>query len=154
MGRPASSCATAVARSTACSKKSPVAPVTANASRSRVPARHGLEADRSVVTQSSAPGAGRRSPRRPLMGLVTASSDAALVGTITSDGTDVSEMPSSAAAGGGEAHGGGAGEIGGAGAAGVVGAVGAGTLVDEAMVGIVVVATVATGNEAGAIVGV
>ena len=41
-------------------------------------------------------GAGRRPPRRPLIGLVTLSNEASVVGTMTSGGTDVIEMPSSA----------------------------------------------------------
>ena len=47
------------------------------------------------VTQSRSSGGGRGMPRRPLMGLVTLSNEASLVGTMTSGGTDVIEMPAS-----------------------------------------------------------
>ena len=47
------------------------------------------------VTQSLFSGRKRRPPRRPLMGLVTASNEAPVVGTMTSGGTDVIEISAS-----------------------------------------------------------
>ena len=47
------------------------------------------------IAQSMSSARGRRPPRRPLMGLVTWSNEVSFVGTMTSGGTDVIEIPAS-----------------------------------------------------------
>ena len=63
---------------------------------SSVATRQACGADGSTV-QPSASATGWSPPRRPLIGFVALSSDSAVVGMRTSDGTDVIETPSSEA---------------------------------------------------------
>src|SRR5262249_49763972 len=83
----ASRCTTACARGIGRSRASLEPPVTLKPSLSSTPVRHD--------SQPTASGRGWRPPRRPLIGFVAVSSDVWLVGTITSGGTDVIEMPAS-----------------------------------------------------------
>src|SRR5256885_5194791 len=93
-----------------------------------------------TVWQAGGTGTGRRPPRRPLIGFVVLSSDVSLVGTMTSGGTDVMEMPASTSPSR-------------AGVAATVVVVGGNVLADAGSGGMVVVATVA-GTAMGASDGV
>ena len=137
MGSPASSWTTAVARSTRRSRSSLDPLVTSKPNVSSMAVE--TASARRPATQSSAAGRGRRPPRRPLIGFVTLSSDASLVGTMTSGGTDVIEMPSSTARASSVV------------VTDAVVVVGGSVSADVAIVGMVVVATVA--GAVGAVTG-